>query len=235
MLPQKRKHRAIWGIKRKKMTSGIYLIRSKTDGKVYVGRSKNIESRLSGHRADLRYQRHRNIYLQRAFNQHGAENFEFTTLEITDNHKEREIHWIAVYNSLDKEKGYNLVDEQNDKRIFSREHRDKIGAARRGKKLSEETKKRMSNARMGIVWSEERNRKISVALKGRCTNPSSCFQPGRKLSQAQIEKQRASIKRYYETHSAHNKGKPVSDEMKHNLSIKLKTYFANKKASQNIT
>lgn len=65
--------------------SGIYSIINKINNKIYVGSSKNIMNRKSQHYSELRGGYHENIFLQRAWNKYGEENFEFKILEIVNN------------------------------------------------------------------------------------------------------------------------------------------------------
>jgi len=81
----------------------------------------------------------------------------------------------------------------------SKEHREKIGASRRGKKtgpLSEETKKKMSESSKGQVISEETRAKISAANKGK----------------VRTKEQKAKL-------SALRKGRTFSEEAKENMRI----------------
>jgi group I intron endonuclease len=59
------------------MKSGIYFIRNTINNKIYIGRSININSRLSNHRYQLRKNQHTNKHLQRSFNKYGEQNFRF--------------------------------------------------------------------------------------------------------------------------------------------------------------
>lgn len=61
--------------------SGIYIIRCKLTGRVYVGSSKNVNSRLNHHISSLRGSRHASWKLQEAWYEHGEDNFEFLLLE----------------------------------------------------------------------------------------------------------------------------------------------------------
>lgn len=57
------------------MTIGIYQIKNKINGKVYIGQSINIEKRLKRHLNDLRKLKHRNQHLQNAFNKYGEKSW----------------------------------------------------------------------------------------------------------------------------------------------------------------
>ncbi len=67
--------------------SGIYKIVNKVNGKYYVGSSVNIcgnrrGTRWKRHIWDLNRNKHGNDYLQRAWNKHGKNVFEFVLIEI---------------------------------------------------------------------------------------------------------------------------------------------------------
>ena len=64
----------------KEKISGIYKIENLIDGKVYIGQSINILRRLADHKSSLKYNRHHNGYLQRAYNKYGKENTEILKL-----------------------------------------------------------------------------------------------------------------------------------------------------------
>lgn len=89
---------------------GIYCIKNKTNGKVYIGSSNNIERRFRRHKTELNTKKHSNKYLERAYQKDGKENFDFTILELCseENLINREISYIIEYESLNKDKGYNL-------------------------------------------------------------------------------------------------------------------------------
>ena len=91
--------------------TGIYCIINKINGKRYIGRSLDIANRWRLHRNELNSNRHKNDYLQNAWNKYGEDNFEFEILELceADELDELEIHYIKKYDTFDNdEKGYNL-------------------------------------------------------------------------------------------------------------------------------
>ena len=63
------------------MNSGIYEIKNKINGKMYIGQSRNINKRRSYHLWKLRSNNHFNPLLQNSFNKYGEHNFEFIILE----------------------------------------------------------------------------------------------------------------------------------------------------------
>jgi hypothetical protein len=77
--------------------SGIYVITNKLNLHKYIGSSVNIFNRLSDHKWRLYHKNHHSIYLQRAVNKYGIENFKVSILEkcTIDNLNEKEIYWIG--------------------------------------------------------------------------------------------------------------------------------------------
>lgn len=63
------------------MTSGVYVITNKTNGRRYVGQTRAIEARWKQHRKALALGRHHNKNLQRDWRTHGPDAFEFSILE----------------------------------------------------------------------------------------------------------------------------------------------------------
>ena len=61
---------------------GIYGIRNKINGHIYVGKTgMNFGDRWDSHKSLLRNGKHFNLYLQRAWNKYGEINFEFIIIE----------------------------------------------------------------------------------------------------------------------------------------------------------
>ena len=158
---------------------GIYKIVNLVNRKVYIGQTKeSFQRRYWLHRWKLRNGNHDNSYLQRAWNKYGEDNFVFEVIEILpkDRMDEREKFWIAYYR---KETGcYSIQDggqPENLNFYISPEIRKKQGERNRermlGKKLSEETKRKMSESRTGKrvkkktdVITEEQAREIKKLL-----------------------------------------------------------------------
>lgn len=93
------------------MSIGVYYIRNRANGKVYVGSSVSLTARLNKHRSQLKRGAHPNEYLQRAFTLHGEEAFEFGILERCDaaTRLVKEQEWIDRLRSANEEFGYNLI------------------------------------------------------------------------------------------------------------------------------
>ena len=60
---------------------GLYKIVNKNNNKFYIGSSTNLNQRWKSHKNALRRGAHINEYLQRSFNKHGQEAFEFVVLK----------------------------------------------------------------------------------------------------------------------------------------------------------
>lgn len=107
----------------------IYKIECLSNGKVYIGQTKNKRKRWDEHKYDLRRGIHHSTHLQRAWNKFGEENFTFTVIEECQQEKadEKEVYWIRFYNSTDKTKGYNLESGGNAHKTLSDETKIKIG------------------------------------------------------------------------------------------------------------
>jgi group I intron endonuclease len=91
---------------------GIYTITCKGDNKVYVGQSQRINIRFNIHKSQLRHNRHRNSYLQRAWNKYGENSFLFEIKEICsiDELNDREKFWVNKLETNNEDKGFNLTD-----------------------------------------------------------------------------------------------------------------------------
>lgn len=109
-------------------STGIYCIIHKESLKCYIGQSVNIHNRFNGYLSVANNSIKRQTKLYRAFQKYGRESFDFEIIEKCSEDKlnEREIFWIAFYDSV--KNGYNLT----------------YGGE--GGKKSEETKQRMSEA-----------------------------------------------------------------------------------------
>jgi hypothetical protein len=69
----------------------IYEIYNNISKKVYVGSTKNIQERFKRHIKELKENRHHNIKLQRSWNSHDEQDFEFRIINSCDESKRWEI------------------------------------------------------------------------------------------------------------------------------------------------
>ena len=155
------------------MASDIYAITNARDCKKYIGQSVNIQKRWNEHRHALEQNKHFNIHLQRAWNR--GDRFEFSVIEECGEEKlnEREIYWIAYYNTIDTQFGYNLCAGGNSTtgRVCTEETRKKISESNRGRKVSAETvKKRTATFKKNMedpAYREKHHKKMSDIGKKR--------------------------------------------------------------------
>jgi group I intron endonuclease len=79
-------------------TSGVYIIRSISSDRAYIGSSIDIKRRFSEHLSSLRSGCHSNIYLQRHVDKYGAEDLEFLIVEFCNDLIIREQYWMDRFN-----------------------------------------------------------------------------------------------------------------------------------------
>ncbi|ALV21051.1 GIY-YIG nuclease family protein [Carnobacterium antarcticum] len=92
------------------MTCGIYEIRNRINGKVYIGLSVNVDNRIRNHKYKLKRGNHDNPYLQKAYSK-SKDAFFFSLIEECKEEEleQKEIEWINHFNSNLTEHGYNLL------------------------------------------------------------------------------------------------------------------------------
>ena len=211
---------------------GIYCIQNKLNKKLLIGSSNDIRRRRNGHYNLLNKDKHYNIYLQRAFNKNGCDNFNFILLFECDEMDliKWEQFFIDSFQSSDKRFGYNIAPRA-DRTKLAEVTKIKIGLANKGKIVSEETRKRQSIAQKNRDWklSEDAKRIIGAAQIGRKKTPEEIRKTvlkntGRKMSPESIEKGR--LARIGFKHSEENK-KRMSERMKGKF-VGEKNYFYGK-------
>lgn len=176
--------------------SGVYSIKN-PKGSIYVGSSKNIKKRFYQYKGLYETKQ---VKLYNSFKKYGVENHEFKIIEICDTEKlyERERHWGDLLNVLDRDKGLNLMlpGSKDKKLAMSKETKDKIGKAHKGKKLSEEHKRILTTC-----WIEKKQKKEHINKRkmfGK-DNPAygSTWNKGRKRTPEQVKQMSERMKGKY--------------------------------------
>lgn len=97
---------------------GIYLIRNLKNNKIYIGQSVDIKRRWQEHlrsgqpeKYSKKNDRDSKVPIHLAMQKYGIENFQIQILELCDKTKlnEKEMYWIKVFNSNNKNIGYNIT------------------------------------------------------------------------------------------------------------------------------
>lgn len=101
-------------IKKVSQKPGIYSLKHKNSGKVYIGQTKNLWNRLMVHDCQLKKGTHPNKKLQKAYNQ--SPDIEIEILEEFDKTIESkqmlkmEDLYIKMFDATNEEKGFNVKD-----------------------------------------------------------------------------------------------------------------------------
>ena len=181
------------------MTCGIYMIRNKVNGKMYIGQAIDIEGvRWKTHRRELKGDYHENKHLQNAWNKYGQDNFEFSILlECEESQLNTyEEYYIFELMTYDSRIGYNKNYGGSSGKP-TEETKKKLSEAGKGRQHTEETKKKMSEAKKGKSFSEEHRKKLSE--NNIWNDKKRCEEARKKISEA-------------------NKGRTLSDETKKKIS-----------------
>ena len=173
------------------ITTGVYMLRCKKNGKVYVGGAyRDFCRRFRAHRNSLIANTHHNKHLQNAWNKYGPSAFAFRILERhpLDGLVDRETEWIKRLKAADNQFGFNKhptggsplgtkyppefgekVSRRNRERNKDPKLRLKIlGAIAKAREyVTDDSRKKIGAANIGRIVSSETRRKISAANKGR--------------------------------------------------------------------
>lgn len=140
--------------------SGIYCIRNIVNNKVYIGKAKNIYTRIIGHIHNLRVKsKDENRHLINAWHKYGEDKFEYFVIEYLEFDEEllkkRELFWILNYDAINPEKGYNLRLDSSTGLIVQDETR----------KIMSQNAKGKNNPNYGNKWSDEKKKYMSELKK----------------------------------------------------------------------
>jgi group I intron endonuclease len=183
--------------------SGIYGIHCKVSGRWYVGSASSICSRWKSHRSMLKHGKHHSPSLQRSWNKHGAQEFEFVILERiedVDTMLLREQGWIDKLHASDSHLGFNIAPVAGTRRGVPQPQSvaDKMRAFHLGKPKSAETRVKMSESSKGKVKSPEHRQRIAESVRILMSDPKNRERIAEKL-----------------------RGVALSDERKANISMSM--------------
>jgi len=172
---------------------GIYKITSPS-GRIYVGQSRDIKTRFNRYKK-MHKSNSTQIRLWRSFKKYKPENHKFEIIERCEieNLNEKERYWQDKYRVLSK-KGLNCILQETNilPKKCSKEYLSKRSGKNHwffGKKHNQETKIKMSNSAKLKKVSEETKKKLSLIRKG---SNNSFY--GKKHSQETKKKQSESAK-----------------------------------------
>lgn len=138
----------------------IYIIKNKINGKVYIGQTTySLSQRISAHKTKA-FRQNVKYPLYNSMRKYGINNFEWNILKESNNTDEDECFYIEKFNSIVE--GYNIKNGGNNA-LHSEETKLKLSKIAKerfknienhpmyGKKLSKETKKKISDSISKII------------------------------------------------------------------------------------
>ena len=140
------------------------------NGKRYIGQSsQKDQQRLWEHKTHLKKGTHQNIHLQRAWNKYTESNFVIKVLktcETIDELNKLEEKYVSMYNTMDREYGYNIRGP-GDNKYMLKETKDRISKSKLGVSVhTPESIERIRISSKNRVHTLESRRKRSQKLKG---------------------------------------------------------------------
>jgi group I intron endonuclease len=168
----------------------IYILKWVDSGNFYIGQTINVKNRFNCHENDMKFNKHKNIRVQRCYNKYGLPTFEILEECKYEELNSREQYYLDMYFDNDKccnlnsnaysTKGYKYSEESlksiREKRksrvypkgekayAYGRHHteeaKNKLSESRKGKKFP-----KLSEALKGRVISEEWRRKVSEGCR----------------------------------------------------------------------
>ena len=197
----------------------VYVLRNRYNDKVYVGQKTYIRPK------EFENYYGSGVKINYAIKKYGKESFIKTILEVCLTKKEldkAEIKWIKFYDAQNPDKGYNIAGGGSG-----------VGVGEThpnfGKPRSEEYKAKMRGRR----FTEEHKRKISMALKGKPVSENTrkaaiASSKNRKKTPEETIKRKASLKKWRDSLTPEekqkladkHKGKKYSEETKRKMSLR---------------
>jgi group I intron endonuclease len=152
----------------------VYIIQNMINNKLYIGQTRDLQSRWREHRYEARQRTSHPLY--RAMRKHGIENFKMLELARFSNRKDASVFErfsILCFRSLSHHAGYNIDLGGHLAGKHSAQTRKKIGDAKRGTKHSKESRRKMSESQKGQTRSDQAKVNISTGVKKQWMNPKS--------------------------------------------------------------
>lgn len=230
--------------------SGIYIIKSLVDERVYIGGTIRLKKRYNDHSRDLKNKTHINYNLQGFVNEFGLDQLQFELIELCSKSEllRREQFWINNYKAkgplfnVSPTAGSSLgakhrpeTIEKLKGRIVSDETRKKQSDWQKGKPKDEAMKAKWADGRRkGIAKSDEFKRKMSEAMKGNQNGKFATHSEERRAQLAERNRERCTGKKLSEdqkqkiSQSSPFKGIKRSEEYKAKMSILVKEAKARK-------
>lgn len=157
--------------------AAIYRITNTTNGKVYIGSSKDASKRLYKHGWMLRRGRHDNTALQAAWDKDGPDAFKFEIVEYIDDAAAiltREQFWIDAAKSASHWYGYNACPVAGTRE--GTKQPDTVSATmaafHKGKPKTPEQRAKMSAAALGRKKSPEHKQRLREAAQRQFADPT---------------------------------------------------------------
>lgn len=143
----------------------IYQIQNVKNGKLYVGSTCNLSARKSQHLSSLRLNKHHSLYLQRSYNKYGSENFIFSVLEDDISNEQlldREQYYIDLLKPI-----YNSCPVAGTRKgaKHTLDSIKKMKISKKGRKVSEEYKKVLSDTMEGNKFATGNTNRRKVTLE----------------------------------------------------------------------
>jgi group I intron endonuclease len=178
---------------------GVYSITQISTGKIYIGSTTtSFKNRWRRHRYDLKNNSHHSLYLQRAYNKYGVDDFRFNVELVcpSDATLVEEQKYLDLKQSFLPAHGFNHNANSGGRkgRLHSVESIHKMRLVHAGFKHSEETKKQMSQTRKTLVISKENREKMIAPQRGKKRGSTTGEKNGNsKLTKDTVEKIKSEI------------------------------------------
>lgn len=165
----------------------IYTITNICNGKSYVGQThrNNPNVRWDEHKSVLNKGHYKNNpHLQSSWTKYGKDSFDFEIIDTAQTIKEldsKEDYYITLLDTMNSKKGYNKKSGGTNGNVLSEESRRKLSKSllgnipwNKGKHLSDEHRRKVSESHKGMHPSKETCIKMSKSKTGRPLPKATC-------------------------------------------------------------